>query len=66
MRRSITTIGRVSASLPIEMLVQIKAFAAETKLSQSDALGALIALGLRAHGPMRSGRKAALPPHSFA
>jgi hypothetical protein len=60
MERSITLTGRVSTSLPNEMLEKVEAFAAETKLNRSQALGALIALGLKAQ------RKPTLPRHSFA
>jgi hypothetical protein len=61
MERSIPATGRVSTSLPIEMLNKVEAFAAETKLNRSAAIGALIALGLKA-----SRSELALPRHSFA
>jgi hypothetical protein len=62
MERSITPTGRVSTSLPTKILKKVEAFAAETKLNRSAAIGALIALGLKA----RSMRELTLPPHSFA
>jgi hypothetical protein len=66
MERSITAAGRVPTSLPIEMQMKVEAFAAETKLNCSDAIEALIALGLKAHDPLRSKREPALPLQSFA
>jgi hypothetical protein len=63
MERSITATGRVSTSLQTEILTKVEAFAAETKLSLSEAIGALIALGLKAQDPRR---EPALPRHSFA
>jgi hypothetical protein len=66
MERSITAAGRVLTSLPIEMQRKVEAFAAATKLNCSDAVEALIALGLKAHDPLRSRREPALPPQSFA
>jgi metal-responsive CopG/Arc/MetJ family transcriptional regulator len=66
MERSITPTGRVSTSLPTEMLEKVEAFAVETKLNRSEAIGALIAMGLQARDPMRSRREPTLPRHSFA
>jgi hypothetical protein len=66
MERPITATGRVSTSLPTETLEKVEAFAAETKLNRSEAIGALIALGLKALDPMRSRREPTLPRHSFA
>ncbi len=66
MERSSTPTGRVSTSLPAEILKKVEAFAAETKLNRSAAIGALIALGLEAQDPMRSYREPTLPPYSFA
>jgi metal-responsive CopG/Arc/MetJ family transcriptional regulator len=66
MERSNTLTGRVSTSLPTEMLEKVEAFAVETKLNRSAAIGALIALGLEAHDPMRSRREPTLPSYSFA
>ena len=66
MGRSNTAAGRLPTSLPIEMQEKVEAFAAETKLNWSEAIAALIALGLKAHDPMRSRRAPALPRHSFA
>jgi len=63
MERSITPTGRVSTLLPNEMLEKVEAFAAETKLNRSQALGALIALGLEAQAPRR---EPTLPRYSFA
>jgi metal-responsive CopG/Arc/MetJ family transcriptional regulator len=63
MERSITPVGRVSTSLPSEMLEKVEAFAAETKLNRSQAIEALIALGLKAQPPRR---EPTLPRHSFA
>jgi hypothetical protein len=62
MERSITPTGRVSTSLPAKILKKVEAFAAESKLNRSAAIGALVALGLKA----RSMRGLTLPPHSFA
>jgi hypothetical protein len=66
MERSITAAGRVPTSLPIEMQMKVEAFAAETKLNCSEAIEVLIALGLKAHDPLRSKREPALPLQSFA
>ncbi len=70
MERSIIAAGtltaRVSTSLPTEMLEKVEAFAAETKLDRSEAIGALIALGLEAQDPTRSRREPTLPAYSFA
>ena len=66
MERSITPAGRVSTSLPTEMLEKVEAFAAETKLNRSEAIGTLIALGLEAQDPMRSRHEPTLPRYSFA
>ncbi len=63
MERSIPPTGRVSTSLPTEMLEKVEAFAAETKVNRSKAIGALIAVGLKAQ---RSRREPTLPRHSFA
>jgi metal-responsive CopG/Arc/MetJ family transcriptional regulator len=65
MERSITASGRVSTSLPAETLEKVKAFAAETKVNRSKAIGALIAAGLEAQDLMRSRREPTLPRHSF-
>jgi metal-responsive CopG/Arc/MetJ family transcriptional regulator len=66
MERSITAAGRVSTSLPTEMLEKVEAFAAETKVNRSRAIGALIAAGLEAQDTIRSRREPTLPRHSFA
>jgi hypothetical protein len=66
MERSITPAGRAPTSLPIEMQRKVEAFAAKTKLNCSEAIEALIALGLEAHNALRSSREPALPLQSFA
>jgi metal-responsive CopG/Arc/MetJ family transcriptional regulator len=65
MEHSITATGRVSTSLPSEILERVEAFAAEKKLNRSEAIGALIALGLRTQDPTRARREPMLPRYSF-